>query len=227
MDWKKLTLADVCRLVQAIEQAGGNAETVIGDIINRTPPVDLTYGRVTMESLLNLLAQTAGSTWLPERIVAQLNAPEPGLAEPIADGSNQSFAQLLAACRQDSVNPDFTEEHFPLVDDGTGTLPVEEYCFGRGIVDREAVAELAKLGLKPVGIKRAMEYIATHPDAQLDHIILVIGAQWMDDYGHIRAPYFYQERSQREIHFTTFDGHEYHDRVHFLVVRLPARSAGG
>lgn len=75
MIWEDLTLSDVQRLIEAIEQAGGSPEAVRA-IIDRVPARSLVHGRVSMRSLLRLLGQTAGSTSLPEAIVIQLNAPE-------------------------------------------------------------------------------------------------------------------------------------------------------
>ena len=143
---------------------------------------------------------------------------------PISNSA--TFDRLLIATHQDTVNSDFTEGHFPLVDDGTGNLPVEEYGFDRGIKHTEVVAELAKLGLKPVGIKRAMEYIAAYPDAQLDHPIVIIGAQWTGAYGLVRVPIFDRDGSERNLYLLWLDGYWFNASVRFLVVRLPDRQAG-
>lgn len=137
----------------------------------------------------------------------------------------QSFAQLLDACRQDSVHGDFTEKNFPMVNDWAGNLPAEEYGFDREVIDNEVVAELAKIGYKPVGIHRAMKWIAAHQDAQLAHPIAVIGARWKDRQGHVNFPVFLRVGSERVLGLEQFNGVKFGVGVHFLVVRDPGFSA--
>lgn len=82
MDYTKLTLGDIQRLVAAIEQAGDNPE-VVRAIIDRVPLQKTSHDRVTINSVLQLLDQTGGSTTLPERIIEQLHQPELPLNQPI------------------------------------------------------------------------------------------------------------------------------------------------
>ncbi len=71
MEWLDRSLADLYRLLVALDAAGGD-EFVQG-LINRVPlPDGFKHPRITVRSLLQLLAQTNGSTVLPEEVVAFL-----------------------------------------------------------------------------------------------------------------------------------------------------------
>ncbi|MEK7139498.1 MAG: hypothetical protein AAB817_02255, partial [Patescibacteria group bacterium] len=87
------------------------------------------------------------------------------------------------------------------------------------------VAELAKLGLKPVGIRRAMKYIAAHSDAQLDHPVVVIGAPWTVGGGSVFVPLFRRGGSSRHLYLRWLYGRRFLASVRFLVVREVKPSA--
>lgn len=145
------------------------------------------------------------------------------LAEMIV-GASKSFADLLTACGQDFVESDFTEENFPLVDDGTADLPVEEYCFDKELEDGAVIGALRRRGFEPVGVKRAMEWIAANTDAQLKHPIAVIGVKWKrphSSYVHYPVFYFnnYDRQKPRSIGLECLRGIKLQRDMHFLVVR--------
>lgn len=77
MDWRNASLNDVERLFRALQQARPDDLELIKQIINRVQPdPELQHGRITISSLLQLLAQTNGSTILPDNIVTLLQQPE-------------------------------------------------------------------------------------------------------------------------------------------------------
>lgn|GEM_PF-1263660 len=78
MDWDKLTLSGVRRLVAALNEADPR---LLESLIERKPAEAFPNGRVTIESILALLQQTDGCTILPEDIARQLQPA----AVPIAD----------------------------------------------------------------------------------------------------------------------------------------------
>ena len=92
-----------------------------------------------------------------------------------------TFKSLLDACHQtDHRHPDFTESRWPLepvaVDEADWEV-VEHYLTKTGTLNR-GVKHLEKLADKGeirmlVGSRRAMEYIARHQKAQLDHPIIL------------------------------------------------------
>ena len=102
-----------------------------------------------------------------------------------------TFASLLKACHQNGYcNSDFTESRWhlePIATDEADWEVVEHYLTKTGALE-DGVKQLEKLATKGeirllTGSRRAMEYIAAHPDAQLDHpIILPLRAQRSSGY---------------------------------------------
>lgn len=90
-----------------------------------------------------------------------------------------SFADFLAACKQSSVNEicgGFTEENFPLepVADDENEWKVCEHCFLKEINGFDAFRQLEEdPGYRFCGPRRAMEYVAEHPDGQLNYSLIV------------------------------------------------------
>lgn len=71
-----------------------------------------------------------------------------------------TFDELIAACRFDKVDSDINETNFPLTDDGT-TGPIEELKL-KDISGAKALQQIQDTGLKPIGMRRALEYVAQH-----------------------------------------------------------------
>lgn len=70
-DWRDRSLADLYRLLVALEQHGGDA--FIQGLIDRIQlPADFAHPRITVRSLLQLLEQTDGCTTLPHEVAALL-----------------------------------------------------------------------------------------------------------------------------------------------------------
>jgi|GEM_PF-1226554 len=82
MDWKKLTLDNIRRLVATIKRASPNPD-VVQAVIDQTPTEPIKHGRVTLETVINLLEQLGGTTVIPEEVLALLRQPEPPLVEPL------------------------------------------------------------------------------------------------------------------------------------------------
>ncbi|MCX6779170.1 MAG: hypothetical protein NTU97_02985 [Candidatus Magasanikbacteria bacterium] len=133
------------------------------------------------------------------------------------------FDTLLSDCHQDRNDNDITEEAFPLVDDGTGDREILEYSFGRTVTGHEAENVLRKKGYVLIGMKRAMEYVASHPDAQKAHPLIVLGAQGQNDsfneaYFDCLFPYFGWDRGDHYLGLTWLSD-KFSSSCRFLVVR--------
>ena len=138
------------------------------------------YGKVSAERAQRLIEHQ------DELAAILLNA-----LTAVASVLTATFASLLEACHQTGYcNPDFTESRWPLEKveaDEADWEVVEHYLTKTGALE-DGVKQLEKLATKGeirllTGSRRAMEYIAAHPDAQLDHpIILPLRAQYSSDY---------------------------------------------
>jgi len=119
----------------------------------------------------------------------------------------KSFADLLAACKQNGYcNPEFTEERYPLepVAADEGDYEVVEHHFTETVTLEEGLRRLAEMAAKGEirllsGSRLAMEYIAAHLEAQLDHpIILPLRAQ--DSDGRWVVPFFCRDYGERVLY---------------------------
>lgn len=70
MDPYAITLADIIRILEALDQAGG--ERLIQGLKDRVPIPAIEHGRTTLGMVMQLLRQTGGSTTLPDEIAALL-----------------------------------------------------------------------------------------------------------------------------------------------------------
>lgn len=85
MDPYAITLSDVLRLIEALDQAGG--QRLIQALIERVPPSTFSYGRVTLGMIMPLLEQTDGRTYLPPVVAALLRQwQQEGTVPPAAAG---------------------------------------------------------------------------------------------------------------------------------------------
>ncbi len=100
------------------------------------------------------------------------------------------------ACKQNWIDPDLMEPRWPLepvaVDEGE--WEVVEHHFDKKVSLKDGIAALKKLAKKGdvrllAGLRRAMEWIAAHPNAQLDHPIILPLAR-MDSDGYLVVPIF-------------------------------------
>lgn len=148
-------------------------------------------------------------------------APAVTSGEPRQEPAVSLFNRLLAACHQSWVHSNVTEAHFPLEDDGTNG-PIEEFCFNREIAGMAIEYELNKLGFRPIGMKRGMEYIADHLGNQLKYPVVVF-VQWKDSNEDIFVPYFFAhgDRDRRGLDLRWLK-RLFRPDCHFLVSREPA-----
>lgn len=140
------------------------------------------------------LRQKEGYPFDPERLKCALQAIIEGRFEAVI--GNSLWQTICAACQQFWVNPDFTEARFPLEPVALDEADWEmgEHHFAETVTVEEGLRRLTEMASKgefrlPTGSRLAMKYIAAHPDAQLDHpVILPLRAQ--DSDGDWVVPFF-------------------------------------
>ncbi|MFA6486326.1 MAG: hypothetical protein WCT40_03090 [Candidatus Magasanikbacteria bacterium] len=190
-------------LVDAVLTAGGSDEDIARIQTNKA-----------------LLAQLVATVMKYSKV-----AVEPVAAVAVA--TKKSFTELLAACRQYCVNNDFIEPSWPLepVAADEREWEVVEHHFDKTVKLKYGLAMLKDLAMKGeirllVGSRRAMEWIADHPDAQLDHpVIIPLAAQNSD--GSLVVPIFarhWDDGQQRDLHLCYLD-HDASPVYAWLVLR--------
>jgi hypothetical protein len=130
-----------------------------------------------------------------------------------------SFSDLLGACRQKMINPNFTEENFP----SEPVLPDEnkwepyEYGFNSWVQGEDALAIAQKSGYRLCGPRRAMEYIANgRQNNQLKNPI-IITAQWKN-INDLMVPVFNSGNGERVINVISLSYH-FPPNFKWLVLR--------
>lgn len=110
----------------------------------------------------------------------------------------KTFSKLLKNCKQDVIYPDFTEARWPLepVAADEDDYEVAEHHFTETVTLEEGLRRLTAMAEKGeirllTGSRRAMEWVATHLEVQLDHpVILPLQAQGYD--GRRVVPIFHR-----------------------------------
>jgi|GEM_PF-862040 len=95
MDPYAISLADVFRILEALDQTGG--DRLIQGLKNRTLIRNIEHGRVTLGMILQLLDQTDGCTTLPDNIVEMLRRARLGDAIDATLAGTQTPVQLATA----------------------------------------------------------------------------------------------------------------------------------
>ncbi len=213
MAWEQLTLADVRRLVAAIEQASSNPQAVRA-IIDRMPADNGEHSRVTLGTLVNLLNQLNGRTVLSSEDLQLLNRPDESvIVQP-------TFAELVAACHLNEVSDDFTEDNFPLVADNT-TGQIKLVCLNKPVSCRNFRAEFESSGYVPIGIRRAMEWLANNQEEfESETSNIVIGAARENYLRQLIYPRFIYRDGKKRIEVGHLEIDDSFNRYcHFLVCR--------
>ncbi len=138
----------------------------------------------------------------------------------VAKSAAKTFAELLAACRQGWVNPDFNEANFPLepVAPDEDDWEVYEYHFKDVVTGEQAMKELEAMGYRLLGgSRRGLEFLAKNSDLQMDHP-LVITARWQDRGGDWYAPFASRGGGRRGL-ILNYLGFDFSPVYGWLVLR--------
>jgi len=120
----------------------------------------------------------------------------------------KTFNHLLSLCQLDSVNPDnFSEEYCPLepVALDEADWEVYEHHFSGTMNGEVAFSELQKMDYRLLnGSRRAMEFLAVHPDIQTHHP-LIITARWQNPEGEWFMPIAGRDGVKRDLRLSWLD----------------------
>ena len=110
---------------------------------------------------------------------------------PVTIDYTHSLAQMIAAGKYDSINPDITDKYFPSPSIPTGLPPstgsgqatkvdlkLELVHLNRTISSNDAVQELKKQGLRPATLPELLAFGATYPEEQRKYPIVTHSSVW-------------------------------------------------
>jgi hypothetical protein len=131
-----------------------------------------------------------------------------------------NFRRLLDFCHQDWVDSDFNEGNYPLepVTSDEADWEVYEYHFLETVTGEEAFRRLEEMGYRLLGgSRRAMEFIAAHPDLQSDRALIITTRSF-----GLFAPVFHQREAKRRLSLLPMMLGEVNSSCGWLVLRKRA-----
>lgn len=114
---------------------------------------------------------------------------------------------------------EFWDEHFNATNFPIGreTDEAEEFSFGYGITGNQALIEFDSMKREPASLAAQSRYLRANPDAQMEHPLLGIGAQWYVG-DSIWIPLFHRD-SMPFVHIVSI-GSKYDQGFRFLIRKL-------
>ncbi len=92
-----------------------------------------------------------------------------------------TFAQMVEALGCEEVDPNITEENFPIPPRNRDAYDLDTICFDEFMSPYAARTNLAAQGLEPGDFADLCEYGTKNPDEQKEHTIKEIGSIWDGD----------------------------------------------
>ncbi len=150
------------KIIDTLEEKGVTGELVQTDLLN---------GR-----LADLAEAMVAGILPPDRETFRKLLGLVAVAYQLIVDYTKSLATIIAEGKYDWVNENITEANFPNSASGTVSVIAEIVHFNRAISSHSAVAELAKMGLRPATIWELLAFGAKYPDIQRSFWIVALGS---------------------------------------------------
>jgi hypothetical protein len=111
----------------------------------------------------------------------------------------RSRAEMVAAGKYDYVNPNITEENFP-VGEGEAEVKAVLVHLDRSSSDEEVLREMERQGLRPATMDELCAFGEQHPDRQREYPIVAHGSVWTDPYGDRSVGYLWGDAGRRNLY---------------------------
>jgi len=139
---------------------------------------------------------------------------------PVTIDYSLSLEQMITECGCDSTNQNITSANFPITGQGVVKEEVILVHFNKYISSKDAIEELAKMGLEPAGLVHALAFGKKYPDKQREFLIVFFGS-YCSVGGECFVPYLTRMVSKRGLDLNYFDRH-WSDTSRFAAVRKPS-----
>ncbi len=137
---------------------------------------------------------------------------------PVTVDYSQSLAQMIVAGKYNWVNPDITQEHFPITASGTVELLPELVHFGKSMSTDDVLKELDRRGFRPTTLPELLAFGTKFPEKQREFPVVSLGSVWADSRGDRRVPVLDGYPSERGLDLY-WVGRDWHVDCRFLVAR--------
>lgn len=131
---------------------------------------------------------------------------------------SQTLADMIAACNLDWVNPDITQEHFPISGNGVVELKAELIHFRETMSTNIVLKDLDRQGYRPATLPEPLAFGAKYPEKQREFPVVALGSVRANPDGSRRVPYLCGDGSSRGLDLGWY-GLGWHDDYRFLCVR--------
>ena len=118
---------------------------------------------------------------------------------------SQTLADMITAGKYDWVNPDITQDHFPISGNGIVELTPELIHFGKSMGTDNVFKELDRRCLRPATLAELLAFGAKHPEKQREFPIVALGSVWAHSLGYRGVPYLGESASKRSLDFYWYD----------------------
>ncbi len=113
--------------------------------------------------------------------------------------------RLIIAGKYDWVNPNFTQENFPIPENFVLGADPKVFHFNRSISSEDAIKEMDEVGYKPAMIWDLLNYGAKNPEEQQKFPIIGLGSVG-EVHGGRYVPYLNRCVSGRDLYLVWWDG---------------------
>lgn len=133
---------------------------------------------------------------------------------------DRTVEEMLEAGQYDWSNDNITADNFPLPNGKAGAeiIEVELIHFDRYISSEDAIAEMAKRGLRPATLAELLALGEQYPDLQREFPIVALGTVWRGRGGGRYVPYLYGGGQYRSLDLHWFED-DWDDDCRFAAVR--------
>lgn len=130
---------------------------------------------------------------------------------------------MLKAGNYDWVNPDITEDHFPVNPSLYTAEGSKPFHFNRVMTTSQVEKAIRAEGYEPDPIEKLLAYGAKNPEEQRKYPIVALGSSWVNPRGYRFVPYLFESGRERGV-YLNWGGPEnqWDENCRFLGSRKPA-----
>lgn len=131
----------------------------------------------------------------------------------------RSVKNRVESGKYDYVNPDITEEHFPVSKDEVGKkeLQFTLYHFGKNVESDYAISEMEKDGNRPATLRELLAFGEANSELQRQFPIIELGSVWLFRHGRRHVAYLGGHSGKRFLNLFWYDN-SWSDNCRFLGV---------
>ena len=133
-------------------------------------------------------------------------------------GAYDADVTEMARNRYDYVNENLKTKNFLTTRSGKFDIIIELVCFKLSMDSARVLAEISRLGYRPVEAREILALGMRYPDVQLDFPIIALDQPWVDYMGNRRVVYLDRYGKKRNALLIPYDV-DWNDNCRFAIVK--------